>query len=177
MRDEILTYLKENENNLNNYIEEINNLIQNNIKNTDPEIIVLMSLLEYIISEKSSKDFIKFLSENYEIKEINLLENLLNTGKENFLEIYKRIKNGNGINNQRISLVDLHWKFVGVMDLNANDLRDMEPKIIIKLIFSDDSIKLIETNFANLKKFQEELDDSLNSFNSVYSKRIVNFSK
>jgi hypothetical protein len=175
MKEEILSYLKENENYLNDYIEEIINIIQNNITSTDPEIIVLMSLFEYIISEKTSKDFIKILTENFEIKEINILENLLTTEKENFLEIYKRIKNG--INNQRISIVDLQWKFVGMMDINANDLRDMEPKIILKLIFSDDSIKLIETNFANLKKFQEELDDSLNSFNSVYSKRIVNFSK
>jgi len=175
MKDEIISYLKQNENYLNDYIEEINNIMQNKLTSADSEILVLMSVLEFIISEKSSKEFLKFLLENFEIKEINSIENILTVEKENFLEIYKRIKNG--INNQQISLVDVEWKFVGVMDLNANDLRDMEPKIILKLIFSDDSVKLIETNYANLKKFQEELDDSLNSYNSVYSKRINNFSK
>ena len=175
MKDEIISYLKQNENYLNDYIEEINNIMQNKLTSADSEILVLMSVLEFIISEKSSKEFLKFLLENFEIKEINSIENILTVEKENFLEIYKRIKNG--INNQQISLVDVQWKFVGVMDLNANDLRDMEPKIILKLIFSDDSVKLIETNYANLKKFQEELDDSLNSYNSVYSKRINNFSK
>ena len=91
------------------------------------------------------------------------------------MNYYKEIDN---IQNEKLPrLIDIEWKFIGLASVDKIDVNDLEPKILLNLIFNNGKKKIIETDFANFKKLQEELDLALSSFNSAYSKRINTFSK
>lgn len=175
MKNEIIEYLNHNKDNLQFYIEETKNIITSNIITVEPNILVFMSILEFVLQEKITQEFLGYLSKNFNLENLNTVKEFVSEEKDGFLEIYNRIKTS--INNSNTHLVDIEWKFIGLLDLNANDLREMNPKILLKLIFSNDSFKIIETNFSNLKKFSEELEETISSYNSIYAKRIINFSK
>jgi len=54
---------------------------------------------------------------------------------------------------------------------------DFSPKILIKLKFNNGKEKLVESDFAGFKKLQEDIEEGLYSYNSIYSKRVDNFAK
>ena len=176
MKNEIQEYLKINKELLPLMIDDLKNIMTNKIYNIESNIFDFINILDYIISEKLTEEFFNILNSEFEdINNINVLKVLLTEEKDLFLEFVIGIKKN--INNNQINIIDLEWKFVGLIDINSSDLRDMNPKIFLKLIFSNQTYKLIETNYSNLKKLQEEMEDNLSSFNSVYSKRVFNFSK
>lgn len=74
-------------------------------------------------------------------------------------------------------LVDIEWKFVGVASLEQAESGAFEPKIILNLIFSDNTAAIMETDFGTLKKLQEELELASSSFNSGYARRLNAFTK
>ena len=63
--------------------------------------------------------------------------------------------------------------------LTANNLDKgiIVPKILIKLFFNDNSVKIFESDFSTIKKLQEEIEECLNGFRSTYARRIENFAK
>lgn len=175
MKNEIKEYLENNKDNLHKLTEEVRNIITDINTSPNAEAFVFMNLLEYLNKESLIDDFLSYISENFDNELANSVKKLLVEEKNSFLETLLRIRNG--IENSQIFLVDIEWKFVGLLDINANDLRDMEPKILLKLVFSNDTFKIIETNYSNFKKIQEEIEENVQSFNSIYTKRIINFSK
>ncbi len=175
MKNEIKEYLKNNQDNLYKLYEEVRSIITEKNTPANSDTLVFMNLLEYISNERLNDDFIKFISQNNDNELANALKKLLVEERDSFLETLLRIRNG--INSSPINLVDIEWKFIELLDINSNDLREMDPKILLKLVFSNDSYKIIETDFSNFRKLQEEIEENVQSFNSVYTKRIINFSK
>jgi len=175
MKNEITEYLNKNKNNLQKISEDIKNIISNKFSSTNPDTLVFMGFLEYSINEKIINNVLEYINDNIDNEISNLLRQISIDEKEGFLQVYKKIKNE--FDKYEISLVDIEWKFIGLYDINACDMRDMDPKILLKLIFSNNSYKIIETNYSNFKKMQEEIEENILSFNFVYTKRLINFSK
>ena len=175
MKNEIIEYVKNNKDNLFKLAEEVKNLITDKNTSANADTLVFMNLLEYLINEKITDEFLNYINANIDNDLADALKKIMIEERDSLIESFFRIKNG--MENFKINLVDIEWKFIGLLDLNANDLREMDPKILLKLVFSNDSFKIIETNYANLKKLQEEIEENVQSYNSIYAKRIINFSK
>ncbi len=134
-----------------------------------------MTVLEYLFKEKEQDELIKYFKKNYNEDIVNIIQTISIEQNEIFKEVFSNIKIE--FENSQIFLKDIEWKFIGLIDINSIDRRDIDPKILLKLIFSDDSIKIVESNYSNFKKLQEEMEENISSFNSVYLRRIIKFSK
>lgn len=174
MKNEIIEYLNTNKDNLNKFTEEIRNIVNERHTTANADTLVFMHLLEYVINERLTDQFLKTISENFDSELEDSIKKLIVEERDSFKETLLRSRNG--VNNSQIFLVDIEWKFIGLLDTNANDLREMDPKILLKFVFSNDTFRVVETNYSNLRKLQEEMEENVQSFNTIYSKRIINFS-
>lgn len=170
-------------------IDYINLILQ------DSEIL-MEDLQCYFNSNKVSNEktliFLSIVSEFLENN--NKIESVLNIIKNNvkdhtvYLELEKILKDNveeiKSINKEvekqklnTIKLVDIEWKFIGSASLEQAENQIFEPRILLKLIYSDESHQIIETDFGNFKKLQEEFELAALSFNSAYSRKLIVFSK
>jgi hypothetical protein len=175
MKNEIVEYFEKNKNNLSYLAEETQNIITNKYTSIESNTFVFMTVLEYLFKEKEQDELIKYFKKNYNEDIVNIIQTISIEQNEIFKEVFSNIKIE--FENSQIFLKDIEWKFIGLIDINSIDRRDIDPKILLKLIFSDDSIKIVESNYSNFKKLQEEMEENISSFNSVYLRRIIKFSK
>lgn len=83
----------------------------------------------------------------------------------------------NTLKNQKKMLIDIEWKFITLSTIEDFENGSFYPKILLRLKYSDDTDKVIETDYGTFKKLQEEFEFAINSFNSRYSKKINAFVK
>jgi len=160
MKNEIKLFFSTNEDKLEKILYDSKIILEQNSNSSMSESYIMIHLLSHM-----SYDDISLLDIGEE--KIGLV---LNFYKEMNLLIKKFISNIDKIP----KLIDFEWKFVLLNSLNNEE---SIPKIILKMIYSNGSELIVETDFANFKKLQEEMEECLNSYNSVYSKRIETFAK
>ena len=176
MKNEFSDYFTKNKTTLDQYIEDAKNLVSNN-KVLDNNTYTLCFLLSDILKNKLFENE-KFMDSLKQIININTIQNLVDFATEEQEYFFKFEKDVKSFKSDNVSkLIDIEWKFVACSSLENFEINELQPKIILKLLFSNGSTKVLETDFANFKKLQEELDEGCNSFNSTYSKRIESFSK
>ena len=74
-------------------------------------------------------------------------------------------------------LTKFNWKFIGLSNSDNFPNGVIVPKILVCLEFNDGTQSIFESDFATIKKLQEEIEECLSSFNSTYTRRIENFAK
>ena len=178
MKNEIIEFFNKNTNDIEFLLDDSKILLSNG-KANDKRTYILCNILSEIIRNslfgENYNELFSELKEKIKPEALVYLMSILKDEKENFISYYREIEN---IQIEKIPrLLDIEWKFVGLTSINKSGLNELEPKILLNLIFNNGVKKVIETDFANFKKFHEELDISLNYFNSSYAKRINTFSK
>jgi hypothetical protein len=161
MKNEIREFFEGNDEEIEYLINEARRILNNDYTNKNENSFILIHLLSSI--------------ENEHIKEINIREEHKQLLHSFIKEDEYRIKNYVKGINETPKILDFEWKFIGLSPLNNENA--IIPKIVLKLVYSNGSEKLVETNFSTFKKFQEEVEESLSAYNSVYSKRIDSFAK
>jgi hypothetical protein len=164
MKNEISDFFEKNSNSLETILQESKKLLTDGAnKNIDERAFILLYLLNIV----NSNDILEStLSE--EIK--TFLTSFIKEEAESIKNFQKIIKSSSFP-----KLVDLDWKFIGLISIDQGS--ELIPKILVKLQFNTGESKVFETDFANFKKLQEDIEEGLNSYNSVYSRRVESFSK
>jgi hypothetical protein len=178
MKNDIIQFFHKNSNDIEFLLDDCKILLSNG-KGNDKRTYILTNILSGIVKDNlfgdNHNEFYSVLKDKINSETLNYLASVMKEERENLINYYKEIEN---IQKEKLpKRVDIEWKFVGLASLNKIDVNDLEPKIIVNLIFNDGSSKVLETDFAGFKKLQEEIDLSLSSFNSAYAKRINTFSK
>ena len=178
MKNEILQFFDKNSSDIEFLLDDCKILLANG-KGNDRRTYVLCNILSGIVKDnifgENHSEFFNALIDKVSPDSLNYLSSVMKDEKDNLINYYKEIEI---IQKEKIpKLVDIEWKFIGLASLDKIDVNDLEPKIILSLVFNDGSRKLIETDFAGFKKLQEEIELSLGSFNSAYAKRINTFAK
>lgn len=170
----IVEFFRRNKNELENLMSDAKLIVCNKNKTHEENSFIFLGILNQYIKINQVERLILELKEN-EILDGAINSEILNSyileEKENILIYFAEV------NKNKNNLVDFEWKFVGLSTLEKFDIGEIQPKIIIKLKFSDLTEKIIETDFAGFKKLQEEIEEGLQSFNSTYAKRIETFAK
>jgi hypothetical protein len=165
MKNEIFEFLQKNENSIDSLINDSKLILtQSSSKNIDEVAYILLNLLNTL-------DVGDITSSNLGDDCKNQLSIFLKEEKGSITTYLRGVKQTDSP-----KLIDIEWKFVGTATLD-NNYSEFSPKIILKLQFSNGDSKVIETDFANFKKLQEDLEEGLLSYNSVYAKRVESFAK
>ena len=176
-----IEFFKENLNNIENLLNEIKLILDDNsLKISSINIFLFLKYLNEFCNNEKELD--KILNEiaNDENKDIlinirEIILNFINEEKENiinYFNIKKEIED-----KKYLKLKKFEWKFIGLTTANNLDKGIIVPKILIKLFFNDNSVKIFESDFSTIKKLQEEIEECLNGFRSTYARRIENFAK
>jgi len=171
MKNEICEFLVKNGSELPNLLEDGRSLIHLN-KVVQETVLYLLNIINYSLKDDNAENLMLISKECLNEDAQNCLLKFLSEEKENILNFFSN-KDNNGI----LTLADFDWKFICLSDLDSFTKGEIHPKILLKLIFTDKNERIIESNYSNLKKLQEEIEYCLTSFNSTYTKRIENFSK
>ena len=176
-----IEFFKENLNNIENLLNEIKLILDDNsLKISSINIFLFLKYLNDFCNNEKELD--KILNEiaNDENKDIlinirEIILNFINEEKENIINYIKKKKE---IEDKKyLKLKKFEWKFIGLTTANNLDKGIIVPKILIKLFFNDNSVKIFESDFSTIKKLQEEIEECLNGFRSTYARRIENFAK
>ncbi len=172
MKNEILEFFSSI--NLNNVIENATLILNTNkINEKKSDGFALLRILHEYINLGKIDGLVNKVSEVN--NDAYLLENFIKEEEGNIIDFFKVIQLEREESYPK--LIDFEWKFIGLSDMESFEKSEMTPKILLKLKLNNGVDRLIETDFANLKKLQEEIDENLSSFNSSYSRRIDKFSK
>jgi hypothetical protein len=77
---------------------------------------------------------------------------------------------------QKKTIEKFEWRFIQKIEEKETNLKVDNFKILVKFSFSDNTVCLFNTNYSAFKKLVEELETSLGSFNSTFSRRVNKFS-
>ena len=160
MKNEIDLFFSTNEDNLEKLLNESKMILEQNVNNNSTDAFILIHLLSYMNEE--------------EIKKLQIRNESIGVVLTFYQEMNNRIKNYILSIDKIPKLIDFEWKFILLNNLSNEE---SIPKILLKLIYSNGLETVIETDFANFKKLQEEIEECLSSYNSVYSRRIETFAK
>ena len=72
-------------------------------------------------------------------------------------------------------LISINWRLVTLSPLSAVD--SVEPWILLNLLFSDGTEKIIKSSFLDFKKMQEDFQSAVKSFEGSYARKVINFAK
>ena len=178
MKNEIIDFFHKNCDDIEFLLDDCKILL-NHGKVNDKRTYILCNILAEVIRDSifgdNSSELFSSLKEKVKPEALAYLSTILKEEKENFIGYYNEIEN---IRNEKLPrLIDIEWKFIGLTSIDKIGANDLEPKILLNLLFNNGARKIIETDYANFKKLQEELEISLNSLNSAYAKRVNTFSK
>jgi hypothetical protein len=161
MKNEIYEFFEKNLNDIDSILANTKQALEN--KSVDPRAYILITILGNIepshIANTNFPDEIKNKLLAFLKEEENSIQKIMRETKSE----YPR-------------LVDLEWKFIGLSPIDQVSI-EVIPKILVKLKFNNGENKIFETDFAGFKKLQEEVEEGLNSYNTVYSKRVESFAK
>jgi hypothetical protein len=161
MKNEIKEFFERNEEELEYMLNDVKRILENDNSNKNENSFTLLHLLSYIDEEHIKEIKIR---EDYK----QLLISCLRDEKNRITSYIKEIK-------EIPKLVDFEWKFIDLSSISNENA--VVPKILVKLIYSNAQYKIVEADFSTFKKLQEEIEESLSAYNSVYSKRIESFAK
>jgi len=183
MKNEIIDFFQKNKNDLEFIIEDSKNLLSSH-KINDARSLTLVSVFYQFLSEEKIEFFLKEIfkasnsnSSDQERDEfcLNILSNFIKEEQYNIIDyvsLNKFLKS-----EEYPKLINIEWKFVGLSTADKFEVGEMVPKILLKLVFNNGRERIIETDYAGLKKLHEELEENLNSLNSAYARRIQTFAK
>jgi hypothetical protein len=174
MKNEIIEFFQKIESDFSNVISEAKNILTTD-KLNDQRAFTLLNILYENIQDDKLRGLIENLSKFLEEVTIQQLSLLIQEEGQNIKNFFEKIKSEN--QDEYLKLVDFEWKFIGLATIDQFEKNEIHPKVLLKLIFNNGQWKIIETDYAGLKKFQEEVEEALNSFNSTYARRIEAFAK
>lgn len=158
----------------NGLIEDIQTYIKNT-KANNQQTIILISIFSDVINKTSLDNLLLLIKKHvYNDTYVKLFTDILNENLSFFISFNKKQEYQKFSTNK---LIDISWKLVGRATLDQAEQGLFEPKIILKLIFSNNTEQVIESDFTNFKKLQEEIDFICSSFNSGYAKKVLAFAK
>lgn len=171
MKNEIVEFFQRNAGDVSYLVEDCRSILNTN-KSNDQRSYVLLNILSEMKENITSSDELKGILDEETVNNLSLFLKEEGGLLKEYFSWFKQSKNEN-----TPKLVDFDWKFIGLASIDKLDTGEITPKILIRLIFNNGKTQLIESDFANLKKLQEEIEENLSSFNSTYSRRIETFSK
>jgi hypothetical protein len=174
MKNEILEFFNKNKDDF-EYIIEDSKLILNSNKVNDQKSFILINIIYEFLKEEKIEVLFSKTKEILEESIFLALENFIKEEQGIIIDYFTSIKIEKDKNYPK--LIDFEWKFVGLSTIENFEKGEVIPKILLKLKFNTGFEKLIETDYSNLKKLQEEIEENLSSFNSTYARRIESFSK
>jgi hypothetical protein len=157
------------------YIIQDAKIILNANKINDQRSFVLLNIIFNYIKEEKIEFLVNKLNEIVNESSLYLISSFIKEDQMNIIDYFSNISLEKEESYPK--LIDFEWKFVGLSHLNNFEKGEIFPKIFIKLKFNNETEKILETDYSNLKKLQEEIEENLTSFNSTYAKRIEAFSK
>ena len=143
----------------------------------DESLFVLLSILKVFCDDLSKIDLFLPLADQDKIQSNGkeLVIAFLNEEGENVIKYFNEREKKRKSNYKILS--KLNWKFIGLSNSDNFPNGVIVPKILVCLEFNDGTNKIFESDFATLKKLQEEIEECVSSFNSTYTRRIENFAK
>ena len=142
-------------------------------KFNDQKAFTLVSILYDYIKEEQLDSLLSELQTKFDQHNLSsLLKTFVQEEMMNIVDYMSIMKSQR--REEALRLVDIEWKFVGISSIEKNQ---NVPKIFLKLIFNNGKEEIIESDYANFKKLQEEFEESANSFNNSYFRRVEKFSK
>lgn len=143
-----------------------------------PEVYIMIGIIKEILGKEEKIDF--YFRESEDNKEQveqmkGIVINFINEEREILVSYFEEVAKKK--NEGSLRLKNMEWKFIGLTTAEEFDKGVIEPKILVRLEFNDGSYKIFESDFATLKKLQEEIEDCTSGFNSTYTRRIEHFAK
>jgi hypothetical protein len=176
MKNDLIDFFIKNSNELENIIEESKQvLIKKKSKSENAVILLNITYEQLKDGEEKLKEFINQLSNNLEENKVRSLSNFISEEKMNVVDFFITLENEKRESYPK--LVDLDWKFVGLVTPNKLEMGEISPKILVRLFFNNGTQNIIETDLANFRKLHEELDQNLSSLNSTFTRKIDTFLK
>lgn len=169
-----LQFIEANETQLKTVLELAKNVLDNpSITVSNESIVVMLELLRELClhDDKIEEYFMK--KELVEVK--GMISNIVHEERELVLSYFDKLDKEKS--KETVILKSFQWKFVGVSTCDNFDKGILMPKIMMKLFFTDGTEKIFESDFATIKKLQEEVEESVGWFNSTYARRIETFAK
>jgi hypothetical protein len=164
MKNEFYDFFNKHENNLDALVYDAKQILSYTYsRNIDQNAFILLNI-------SNSLEIIDIVNSNLSETSKTVLQNFLKEEKNNIKQYLKLLKSSDFP-----KLVNIEWKFIGLSSIESPS--DFSPKILIKLKFNNGKEKLVESDFAGFKKLQEDIEEGLYSYNSIYSKRVDNFAK
>jgi len=156
-------------------LEDLQNYFISNKVSNDKTLTWLNIVCNYLVQGNDLQKFLLLIKDKFSEETVfRLMEKVLKDNEEKIKKINFEIEKEKF---NQVKLTDIEWKLVGSASLENAETDNFQPRIILKLKFSNDLSQIIETDFAGLKKLQEEFELSSSGFNSAYSKRLIAFSK
>ena len=174
MKNEISEFFLKIENELEDVVNEARNIITTGRVN-DQRAFVFLHIIYENLGEEKSQFFLEKLHEIISEQKLHHLCHFMINDVDGIKNYFLGVKKEK--EEEFVKLVDFEWKFIGLSTIDKFEVNEITPKVLLRLIFNNASERIIETDYAGLKKFQEEIEDALNSFNSTYARRIETFAK
>lgn len=174
MKNEIIEFFQTIQNDFINVINEAKNILTTD-KINDKRSFTLLNILYENLQDNKLGGLIENLSKILDEAAIQQFSFLIQEEGQNIKKFFDKIKLEK--QDEYLKLIDFEWKFIGLATIDQFEKNEIHPKVLLKLIFNNGNSKIIETDFAGLKKFQEEVEEALNSYNSTYARRIEAFAK
>lgn len=169
-----LQFIEANEAQLKAIVELTKNVLDNpSVTVSNESIAIMLELLqELCLHEEKIEEYFR----KEEVEEVKgIISNIVHEEKEIILGYFDKI---NKEKNKEITMLkNIEWKCVGLSTSENFDKGILTPKIIMKLIFTNRCEKIFESDFATIKKLQEEVEECVSGFNSTYARRIETFAK
>lgn len=168
----IIYYLQESERRL----DELQYFF-NSGKSGNSDTFTFLSILSEILHNKDLKltTFLENLKSKF--SDENNYKSFSKILIENENKIYKFNRELENNKFSEVTLIDINWKLIGSTNVENTENFKFIPRILFKLVFSNNTTRIIETDFGNFSKLQEEIDFICQSFNSTYSRKLLSFSK
>jgi hypothetical protein len=174
MNEEIIAFFQTNKDEISYLIEDISQTMNNNNnKFKDNRSFIVLQIITEFITINKIDSFLNTLSQILDEETYKIFNNYIKEENNRIIDYENKLQT----EDEQNKVVDFEWKFIGLTTLEKYEVGEYIPKILLKLKFGNGKEKIIETDYATFKKFQEEIEENLSAFNSTYSKRINTFSK
>lgn len=149
----------------------------NSDKYDNIDTFTFLSILSEILISKDCKltsFFDNFKNKFSDDNNFNSFKKIILDNEDKILRLNKEIDKNKF---SEVTLVDINWKLIGSTTIDNTENFKFIPRILLRLVFSNNTTRVLECDFANFNKLQEEIDFICQSFNSTYSRKLLSFSK
>ncbi len=175
MKNEIYEFFSSNLNELDFLLVEARKGLSQSKFSVQKAFVLVNILYEFIKEEKVDVLFKELQERIHDESSLAILRGFVQEEIMNIVDFMSYLKFTR--KEETLRIVDFEWKFVGLADPSHFDKNELNPKIFLKLVFNNGKEEIIESDYSNFKKLQEELEEAVTSFDYSYTKRIEKFSK